>query len=476
MTAMRRLLPTSLRGQILLAVLLALALAQGIAAVIAVNARQEAVRAAQTGDALDRTAALVFVLERTPPDLHGNLLRAATTPGMRLVIDPAPAVTGSDPRLVRATRRLAQTLGGDPRRDIRIALGPPARLRLPPPPPRREGAHGDDGDHHDARRAERAFRDRSGRPPSESLRLSVALASGEWLNAQLRLIPPDRGLSPWSLASFGLSALAIGLALWLTLSRLLGPLRGLARAAERLGRGEEVGALPATGPSEMRALTEAFNRMQERLHRMVTDRTQMLAALGHDLRSPLTALRVRAEMVDDDETRERLLVSLAEMQDMVEQTLTYARGVWTTEDMATGEAGAFLEELAGTLEPPLSVARPAEPVMLRLRPATLRRAIVNLIENARRYGGEAEIALRATPEAAVIEIADRGPGIPPEALGRVFDPFVRIEGSRSRETGGTGLGLAIARSILKAHGGDVTLANRPGGGLVATVTLPRPAD
>ncbi len=471
MTAMRRLLPTSLRGQILLAVLLALAFAQGIAAAIAVNARQEAVRAAQTGDALDRTAALVFVLERTPPDLHGNLLRAATTPGMRLVIDPAPAVTGSDPRLVRATRRLAQTLGGDPRRDIRIALGPPSRLR-PLPPPRREAG----GDSHDVRRAERAFRDRPGKPPSESLRLSVALASGDWLNAQLRLIPPERRLSPWSLASFGLSALAIGLALWLTLSRLLGPLRGLARAAERLGRGEEVGALPATGPSEMRALTEAFNRMQERLHRMVTDRTQMLAALGHDLRSPLTALRVRAEMVDDDETRERLLVSLAEMQDMVEQTLTYARGVWTTEDMATVEAGAFLEELAGTLEPPLPVARPAEPVMLRLRPATLRRALVNLIENARRYGGEAEIALRATPEAAVIEIADRGPGIPPEALGRVFDPFVRIEGSRSRETGGTGLGLAIARSILKAHGGDVTLANRPGGGLVATVTLPRPAD
>jgi len=470
-TAMRRLLPTSLRGQILLAVLLALAFAQGIAAAIAVNARQEAVRAAQTGDALDRTAALVFVLERTPPDLHGNLLRAAETPGMRLVIDPAPAVAGSDPRLSRATRRLAQTLGGDPRRDIRIALGPPSRLR-PLPPPRREAG----GDSHDVRRAERAFRDRPGKPPSESLRLSVALASGDWLNAQLRLIPPERRLSPWSLASFGLSALAIGLALWLTLSRLLGPLRGLARAAERLGRGEEVGALPATGPSEMRALTEAFNQMQERLHRMVTDRTQMLAALGHDLRSPLTALRVRAEMVDDDETRERLLVSLAEMQDMVEQTLTYARGVWTTEDMATVEAGAFLEELAGTLEPPLPVARPAEPVMLRLRPATLRRALVNLIENARRYGGEAEIALRATPEAAVIEIADRGPGIPPEALGRVFDPFVRIEGSRSRETGGTGLGLAIARSILKAHGGDVTLANRPGGGLVATVTLPRPAD
>lgn len=468
---MRRLLPTSLRGQILLAVLLALAFAQGIAAAIAVNARQEAVRAAQTGDALDRTAALVFVLERTPPDLHGNLLRAAETPGMRLVIDPAPAVAGSDRRLSRATRRLAQTLGGDPRRDIRIALGPPSRLR-PLPPPRREAG----GDSHDVRRAERAFRDRPGKPPSESLRLSVALASGDWLNAQLRLIPPERRLSPWSLASFGLSALAIGLALWLTLSRLLGPLRGLARAAERLGRGEEVGALPATGPSEMRALTEAFNQMQERLHRMVTDRTQMLAALGHDLRSPLTALRVRAEMVDDDETRERLLVSLAEMQDMVEQTLTYARGVWTTEDMATVEAGAFLEELAGTLEPPLPVARPAEPVMLRLRPATLRRALVNLIENARRYGGEAEIALRATPEAAVIEIADRGPGIPPEALGRVFDPFVRIEGSRSRETGGTGLGLAIARSILKAHGGDVTLANRPGGGLVATVTLPRPAD
>lgn len=470
---MRRWLPESLRGQILLAVLAALALAQIVGAAITVAAREEAVRATQQGEALDRVAALVFVLERTLPELHVDLLRVAETPMTRLTVDERPQVRASAWNLRRPSASLAAMLGDAEPRDIRMSVSEPL-------PGRHTAPRGDEqpGDRRMMRRdgrpeAERAFRRRMVEE-ARTLAISVPLADGRWLNASIGLAEPERRLPTLPALSFLLAAAAIGAALWLTLSRLLGPLRGLAAAAERLGRGEEPGALPVTGPSEMRALTEAFNQMQTRLQRLLTDRTQMLAALGHDLRSPLTALRVRAEMVDDDETRERMLASLAEMQEMVEQTLAYARGVWTAEHIETVEIGALLTALAE--EEGARFTPAAETVPLRLRAATMRRALRNLIDNARRYGGgEIEIALSVAPEAVEIAIMDRGAGIPEAELARVFDPFVRLEASRSRETGGTGLGLSIARGIVQAHGGEVSLANREGGGVVATMMLPRPA-
>lgn len=471
---MRRWLPESLRGQILVAVLAALALAQLVGAAITVAAREEAVRATQQGGALERVAALVFVLERTPPELHGNLLRATETPLTRLALGPVPIVSATEPGLRRAAARLSALLGDAAPRDIRMAVIEGAR------PPRAEPDDDDDGRaaRRESRRvgrpdAERAFRRRD---PQEArtMTLSLLLADGRWLNASVGFAAPERRLPALPAVSFVLGAAAIGVALWLALSRLLGPLRGLAGAAERLGRGEEPGALPVTGPSEMRALTQAFNLMQTRLQRLLADRTQMLAALGHDLRSPLTALRVRAEMVDDAETRERMLAALAEMQEMVDATLSYARGVWTAEAVESVEIGALLAAVAE--DEGASFTPPPSDAALRLRPATVRRALRNLIDNARRYGGGApEIALVVTPDAVDIAIMDRGPGIPEAELARVFDPFVRLEASRSRETGGTGLGLSIARGIVQAHGGEVSLANREGGGVVARVTLPRPA-
>lgn len=485
-----RIRTTSLRGRMLIAVLLALLLAQGIAMWIAMGARQEAVRSARTGDALDRIAALVFVLERTPPDLHANLLRAVETPLVVLTLDDAPSLAEPSPRLSRLARRLGAELGDDMARDIRVAVidtGTGARNTSDrndsdsgrsTSPAGNQAARGEmhaHPGHHGEAGSRQSHRPVSPRD-SRKLAISLALQPEGWLNAEIRFPWPDRTLPATSFASFVLSAAAVAVALWLVLSRLVGPLRGLAGAAERLGRGEEVGMLPLTGPSEMRALTDAFNRMQERLHRMVSDRTQMLAALGHDLRSPLTALRIQTEMVDDDETRERLLASLAEMQEMVEQTLTYARGVWTAEPVETVDVTGFLSELAGDYDPLLALDAPDKAVLLRLRPATIRRALRNLIDNARRYGGEVGLALHVQPDVVRIEVSDRGPGIPEDQLAQVFDPFIRGEASRSRETGGTGLGLSIARSIAQAHGGDVSLANREGGGLVATLTLPRPPE
>ncbi|KDB01672.1 hypothetical protein U879_21155, partial [Defluviimonas sp. 20V17] len=243
--------------------------------------------------------------------------------------------------------------------------------------------------------------------------------------------------------------------------------------ADRIGRGEAAGPIDIRGPEEMQHLAAAFAEMQARLQRFISERTRLLGALGHDLRSPLTALRVRAEMVDDDETRERIIAIIAEMQEMVEATLAFARGMATAERVDSVELSLFLgaivdefRDLGG------EVALQGKDAKLRLRPNAMRRALRNLIENALRYGQRARITASVDKADAWITIDDDGPGIPDASLERVFDPFVRLEGSRSRETGGTGLGLSIARTIVHAHGGEITLRNRPEGGLQAQIRVP----
>jgi signal transduction histidine kinase len=207
---------------------------------------------------------------------------------------------------------------------------------------------------------------------------------------------------------------------------------------------------------------------------MIADRTRMLAALGHDLRSPITALRIRAEMVDDDETRERMAATLDEMQEMVDSTLACARGVSTDQPMEACDLALLVGDLADELcqTGPQIAVMSSEPVRAEIRRTAIRRALRNLMENAQRYGRGARVSVTQVGDRAEILIEDDGPGIPEKELDSVFDPFTRLETSRSRETGGIGLGLPIARAILRAHGGDVVLSNRPEGGLRATVHLP----
>jgi signal transduction histidine kinase len=249
----------------------------------------------------------------------------------------------------------------------------------------------------------------------------------------------------------------------------------VSQAADRLGRGEDVKPLPLIGPGEVRNLTRTFNRMQDRLTRFIADRTQLLAALGHDLRSPLTALRVRAEMVEEDETRDSLITSIEEMQEMVDATLAFARGMASAESYETVDLGAYLARLRADMMGSFTLEENGT-VALRLRPQSLRRALRNIIENAQRYGGTASVAFGQEADHAIVTVSDTGPGIPVAELEQVFEPFFRLEKSRSRETGGTGLGLSIARTIIRAHGGDVSLSNRSTGGLKATVKLPLEAQ
>ena len=281
------------------------------------------------------------------------------------------------------------------------------------------------------------------------------------------------GPPPWpryAFISLSLAVLGSVVVIVLLVRRASRPLTRLTDAAERFGRGETVPPLTEEGPADIRTTIAAFNRMQERQQRFIQDRTRMVAAISHDLRSPITALRLRAEMVDQDDVRERMIASLDEMQQMVEATLTFAREDAAAENTQTVDLAVLLDDIV-TSRTDLGHqvgwhGAPATPYPCR--PSSLKRAIGNLIDNAIRYAGAAEVALDGT----TIRISDRGAGIPDDRLDFVFEPFARLEESRSSETGGTGLGLAIARSIVRSHGGDITLRNRGGGGLEAVLTLP----
>jgi signal transduction histidine kinase len=253
--------------------------------------------------------------------------------------------------------------------------------------------------------------------------------------------------------------------------------RGLARfadAAEEFGRSAEAPPLPETGPVELSLATRAFNRMQERLRRFVHDRTQLLAAISHDLRTPLTRMRLRAEFVEDDEQRNKMLHDIGEMESMISETLAFARDDITREPRQEEDLDESLDNLCEALrETGQEITYTAiGPVPVRCSPRALRRALANLLENATKYGQRARVVLSETPGHVTVQIDDDGPGIPPTMQEAVFQPFFRMESSRNRDTGGVGLGLSVARTIIRGHGGDITLANRPEGGLRATIVLP----
>ncbi|MBN9009336.1 MAG: HAMP domain-containing protein [Rhizobiales bacterium] len=300
-----------------------------------------------------------------------------------------------------------------------------------------------------------------------SLVARLGFAVGPWTAACLRASDETER------RSLILALVMLGLIIFAA-RRVTRPLKALAASAEAFGRGDAVAPLPESGPDEARRLIHAFNQMQERLSRFVTDRTRMLAAIGHDLRTPITSLKLRAEMVDDEETRQKMRATLDEMQHMTEATLAFARDDAGAEPSRAVDLAALIESAVDDLAEmgkPVSFAD-AGRLVYSCRPTALKRAIGNLIENAIQYGERARVRLTAAPSGPVIAVEDDGPGIPAERIDEVFKPFTRLESSRSRETGGSGLGLSIARSIVLAHGGTLALRNREDGGLAAEIRLP----
>lgn len=305
--------------------------------------------------------------------------------------------------------------------------------------------------------------------------LSLRLPDKSWVNISIFSTghPSSGGhgtLLSTTLMALGVVVLSVFIAGWLTR-----PIRSVAAAVHSLRPGSPVARIPETGPKEVRDLAIAFNDMQARIVRLIDERTRALAAVSHDLRTPLTRLKLRLEDLASPEVGRAMATDIAELEQMIEATLSYLKGESQSETPRPLDLSALLETLADEATDVGQIVKVSGPrhLIVSARHGSLKRALSNLIQNAVKYGTEARITTEAAGGMVTVRIDDDGPGIPPDKLDAVAEPFVRLETSRSRETGGVGLGLTIAKASIEADGGRLTLSNRPHGGLTAAVNLPR---
>jgi signal transduction histidine kinase len=303
--------------------------------------------------------------------------------------------------------------------------------------------------------------------------LTILLDDGSWL-----VFTGDMSLLENRALRFGLRLVVLLIAIvaasiWV--ARLFSaPLAYFIDAAERFGIDPHAMPIPARGPREIQRAIRSFNGMQQRIQRFVADRTQMIAAISHDLRTPITRLRLRSEFVEDEEEQKKMLADLDQMEGMVAETLDFVRDDRTQEKRVDFDLPVLLQSIVDDLADagqPASFAGPDHGKFTG-RPMALRRALNNLLENAIKYGERANLTVERRAHGWNIRIADIGSGIPAAFREIVFTPFFRVESSRNRETGGTGLGLSIARSIVRAHGGDIGFRDPPAGGFAVEVWLP----
>lgn len=448
---MKRLLPRSLVGQVALLIALALLVAQAINFALLLNEGQRARLAQTESPALSRLAAAVNLVAEAEPDDRRDLVRAMSGGGARFTISGRSLVE---------RRGLARDPGLEARIAASLAEGgiTSPRVRAGEGVPRRQAAEGG---------LQRRL-----------LLVSLRLADGQWLNGRFVVRKRDGGFA-WRLllATLALYAIVLG-AVLLATRRLAKPLQEITDAAEAF-QGRDPGyPLTPRGPEDLKRLAEAFNAMRARLTASLAEKDRMIGAIGHDLRTPLASLRIRAESVPDDAERERMAATIESLDQTLDDILALARAGRPGEAPRAVDAAALVEaaveEFRDTGQP-VDFTGP-DRLVATLRPTSIRRAVRNLIDNALKYGGSAQVSVAARQGHLDISIADSGPGIPEAELACVTDPFYRLEPSRNRSTGGTGLGLALARTIAEAEGGRLELANRPEGGLSARLILPvRPA-
>lgn len=442
---MMRLLPRSLFGQLVLILVAGLIVALVVTAAINLHKRGNMMRQASMQRTAEKIATTVRMIDMTPKRTRIGITRVLASPRLRVDFGPPPRAT----TVPKPARAFLRTLSAQ--------LGPHYRLRF--------ARVGQDL---------QPLAENNSQAPYLNI-VAVQLSDGAWLRFTGRHHPPGRIWSSTLLIELGaLLAILVAFSLF-ALWRATRPLAMLAAAARGLGRDIHRAPLDEHGPTEVRRAARAFNLMQRKLLSFIEGRVRLLTAISHDLKTPVTRLRLRAEMLDDKTLAEGINRDLDEMEAMLEATIAYLRGEARQEPIQPLDINALVESMAAdakALDQPVTFSGHAQVTFL-VRPRALRRAIENLVQNALRYAGSAEITLSENPNGLTIRVADRGSGIPEAELERVFEPFYRLEASRNRSTGGTGLGLAIARDIAEAHGGTLTLANRDGGGLVATLSLPR---
>ncbi len=465
---MTRFLPRSLKGQLILLILVGLLLSQAAGFLFILNDQKSTIKSEWLHNIFTRIATVRDVIESTPGEIHGKILKTSSSWALKFSIDPQPLSRTKEEAQSEAVQlELARVFGDrSDEVDITILLSsieePYWEVLL-------------DGVWRDISQTFSSAHSHAPNPPARPVyaHVSAPLKSGLWLNVTVS----PRGGAPHAsplLVQFATMAAISAIGIVLVLSRLTQPLKELAQAAAALGRGESAAKLEEKGPREVQDTIRAFNDMQERLSRFVLDRTKMLAALGHDLRTPITTLRLRAEFIEEDEVRQKILQTLDEMLEMAEATLSFAREEAAQEKTRLVDVAALISTVCADLTDtgyPIECADTGS-FTIRCRPSGLKRALRNILENAVAYGRRARVFVEHRRADVAIVVDDDGPGIPQGDMERVFGPFVRLENSRNMDTGGVGLGLAIARSIVRNHGGDITLKNRAEGGLRVTITLP----
>lgn len=472
MGLLRRLLPGSLFGRLVLVLLGGLILAQLATGYINLAERGQLLYEAGGMRLAQRIADIAKLLDSLPPAERSRIVAVFDAPPLVISLERPPIPVDS----AAAEADIAQSMFAGV---LRYALGDGMKVNLirredappsfrprgrftPPDMPmmgHRMGPYGMQG-----------FS-----PEGAFFTVQIALRDGTWVTFDT-LLSPQATAIPVRVALTLLVLLVTVVVLSLVAVRwATGPLSALATAAEKLGEDINRPPLPESGPVEVQRAARAFNTMQQRLSRFISDRTRVFTAMSHDLKTPITRMRLRTEMLDDEAVRIKFTRDLEEMESMVTETLEFMHDTSATEPMQRVDVMALIESLQGdyrdtgrAVDVEGSVAQAYSG-----RPLALRRCLTNLVENAIRYGERATIKVEDSDRVITIRIFDEGPGIPAAELDQAFEPFFRGEASRSRDTGGTGLGLGIARNVARAHGGDLVLRNRTGRGLEAILTLAR---
>lgn len=431
-----RLWPRSLFGRVALILFLGLAAAHALSFWLILQERAAVARAALVSYFARDVATAVTVLERVPARERGEWLARFERRNYRYSLAGVPPGPAAQSEFAQELVTAAAAVLG---REYRLSAS----------------ESGDVGD-------------------SALPRVHLQLADGTPMTVEL--IPPRRDSIVWAPVVLSAQLVLLAVFTWLAVRLATRPLSQLAHAADALGPELRGDPLPEDGPSEVARAAAAFNAMQRRIGDHMAERLQILAAVSHDLQTPITRMQLRVDLLDNGGLRDKLSSDLNQMRVLVEEGIAYARSAHTpAEAPCRIDLDALFDSLvcdyadaghpvrfSGRVETPLST-----------RPNTLRRVVGNLVDNALKFGGVAEIEIgRASSGEVRIDVLDRGPGIPEPELGAVFQPFYRCEQSRNRETGGTGLGLAIAQQLAGALGGSLQLANRADGGLRARLTLP----
>ncbi|MEP3892288.1 MAG: ATP-binding protein [Hellea sp.] len=495
---LRKLIPRTVVGQLMAMLAVVLLIAQIINLALLVGEQRLQARSKAYNEAIEHSVRLITQLpEELPATLPAQLPKTRGGPQGAIFlsqinraqdninIEPLPRYNQRfQARLKEEGISPLQTsvsfLKDGPKRPKAKPSGPEkiyARDNRPPPPRGERGRKPppQDGLFHPDERPRRGAPELGGPEQRglQEIRLSVEIEPGIWFNA---MMPHSRTESFTSRIILS-TALLLGLTLlaaWVFARRISRPLSDFTRAAESLGRGEVSEALEEAGPMDIRQAATAFNTMQTRLTRTLDTQRTMLRAVGHDLRTPLTSLRIRAENIPQDLDRDKFIATINDMTVMTEEILSWAKDASGTEELAAVNLEALLASVTDDYQDQgrdVSL-KDFNSVTIRIRRSSLKRALQNLINNALQYGHRARLSVEHQKGRVLIHIDDDGPGVAEAKLAEIMKPFIRLETSRSKETGGTGLGLSIAESIAQIHGGQILLSNRKPNGLRATISLP----